>query len=155
MANSAHRDRQGPDWPLGNISVVTPGTQVNIMSLVDSTSANAPETVVGGPTVTGPGGVGDEYTVRAQQIIFHAAKAGAGPPLLAPNTAAKFIYIVRKPTAGGGGTADTGTIVKALSPGETFILGSAASNRNVFDPYRYFIDADTALDGCQVTLIIQ
>lgn len=152
MANSVHRDRQGPDWPLGLITVVTPGTQVSIMSLVDAASANAPETAVGGATPTGAGGVGDEYAPRAQQIIFQSYKAGTP---LGPNTAAKLVYIVRKPTAGGGGTGDNGTIVAALSPGQTFTLGSAASNRNVFNPYRYFIDADTASDGCLVTLVIQ
>lgn len=149
MGITVHKDKQGPVWPLGQISVVTPGTQVSIMSLVDSTNVNAPET----PT---PGTAGaDEYTSRAQQIIFQSYKAGAGPPLLAANTAAKLVYIVRKPTAGNGGTADTGVVIAALSPGQTFILGSAALNRNVFNLYEYFIDADTALDGCQVTAIIQ
>lgn len=149
MGISVHKDRQGPDWPLGIIAVAAPGTQVSIMSLVDAANVNAPES----PT---PGTSGaDEYTPRAQQIIFQSVKAGAAPPLLAANTAAKFVYIVRKPTGGNGGTGDTGVIVKALSPGETFILTAAALNRNALNPYRYFIDADTVGDGCLVTLIIE
>lgn len=153
MANSVHQDKQGPVWPLGNIAVPTPGTPVNIMSLVDSTNKNAPETAVGGPTVSGPGGVGDEYTCRAQQIIFQAAKAGAAPPKFAANTG--IVYIVKKALAGAGGQSDVGTVIKALAVGETFILGSSAQVRNVFNLYEFFIDADTANDACQVTAVIQ
>lgn len=149
MGISVHRDRQGPDWPLGNIALVTPGTPVSIMSLVDSASVND-------PNAPSPGTVGaDEYTVSAQQIIFQAVKAGAGPPLISAAANTGFIYIVRKATTGNGGTADTGVIVKALAPGETFILGSSALVKNVFNLYRYFIDGDTAGNGCQVTAIIQ
>lgn len=148
MGISIHRDRQGPDWPLGNIALVTPGTPVSIMSVVDPTLQNDPNTATPGAASA------DEYTVRAQQIIFHAVKAGAGPPLLA-NTNTGFIYIVRKATAGNGGTADTGVVIKALAPGETFILSSSALVKDVFNPYRYFIDGDTGTNGCQVTLIIQ
>jgi hypothetical protein len=118
------------------------------MSLVDPSGLNDPNS-------PSPGTAGaDEYTVSAQQIIFQSYKAGAGT-ILAPNTAGKLVYIVRKPTAGGGGVADNGTVIAALSPGQTFILGSSAMTKNVFNPYRYFIDADTGTDGCQVTLIIQ
>lgn len=145
MANSVHQDRQGPDWPLGNIAVPTPGTPVNIMSLVDPTLKDAPENATSSNTA--------EYTHRAQQIIFQAYKAGAGPPRLGANTG--IVYIVRKALAGAGGVADVGTIVAALSPGQTFILGSAALSRNVYNLYRYLIDADTANDGCEVTAIIQ
>ena len=148
MGVSVHKDKQGPIWPLGQIAVVTPGTQVSIMSLVDSTNVNAPES----PT---PGTSGaDEYTSRAQQIIFQAYKAGAGT-ILAGNTTNKLVYVVRKPTPGNGGTGDTGVVVVALSPGQTFVLGSAALDRNVYNLYEYFIDADTAGDGIQVTAIIQ
>jgi hypothetical protein len=133
-------------WPLGQIAVPTPGTYVSIMSLVDSSFVNAPEK----PT---PGTVGaNEYTNRAQQIIFQAYKVGSGTKLGA-NTGT--IYIVKPPLAGAGGVGDTGTIVTALTPGQTFVLSSAPENRNVFNLYEYYIDADTAADGCQVTAIIQ
>ena len=148
MPNSVHQDRQGPVWPLGNIAVVTPGTPVNIMSLVDPTSVNAPETPAGpGPSSS------NEYTMRAQQILFQAYKAGAAPPKLTLDTG--NIYIIKKPLAGAGGVGDVGTVVATLQPGGTFVLGSAALNRNVFNLYAFFIDADTAADGCQVTAIIQ
>ena len=81
------------------------------MSLVDATNVNQPET----PT---PGTAGaDEYTSRAQQIIFQALKAGAGPPSLANNTG--IVYIIKKGTSTGTGNAtDKGVIIKALVPGE-------------------------------------
>jgi hypothetical protein len=143
VANSVHQDRQGPDWPLGSIVVPTPGTPVSIMSLVDPTNTNAPES----PTST----TSNEYAPRAQQIIFQAFKSSATPPT---NTTA--IYIVRKGAGGGSGNrSDLGSIVAILSPGQTFVLSSAALNRDVFNPYRYFIDADTANDACQVTLLMQ
>lgn len=152
MANSVLQDPQGSDWPLGNIVVTAPGTPVRITSLVDSSAVNAPET----PTTTtafpagGQSSTADEFTRVAQQIIFQAFKAGAGPPKLALNTG--NIYIVRK---GGTGVADIGIVVAVLTPGQTFVLGSSAMVRNVFSLYRYFIDADTANDACQVTAIIQ
>lgn len=143
MANSVHQDRQGPDWPLGSIAVPTPGTPVSIMSLVDSGSVNAPESATSSTS--------SEYAPRAQQIVFQAFKASVTPP-----TNATAIYIVRKGVGGGSGNrSDLGTIVAILSPGTTFILSSSALNRDVFNPYRYFIDADSANDACQVTLLMQ
>jgi hypothetical protein len=153
MANSVLRDRQGPDWPLGNIVVPTPGTPVRITNLVDATAADAPETAVGGPTPTGASGVGDEYTYRANQIVFQAYKVGAAPPAFTPNTG--NIYILRKAGSGSNNKTDIGVIVAILQPGQTFTLGSSALVRNDFNPHRYWIDADTANDACQVTLIIQ
>jgi hypothetical protein len=145
MANSVHKDIQGPDWPLGNIVVVTPGTQVSIMSLVDPSLVNAPENPTGTTT--------DEYTRSAQQIVFQGFKVGANPPRLANNTG--NIYVVRKPLTGAGGTTDVGTIVAVIAPGQTFVLSSSSLVRNVFNLYRYLIDADNAGDACQVTAIMQ
>lgn len=147
MANSVMQDRFGPDFPLGNIVVTVPGTPVAITSLIDAARLNDPST----PT---PGTAGaDEYTVNAQQIIFQAVKASAAPPKLANNTG--NVYIVRKALAGGGGVGDLGIVIKMLVPGETFVLASSPQNRNVFNLYRYFIDADTANDACQVTALLQ
>jgi hypothetical protein len=148
MGVTVHKDKQGPVWPLGQIAVATPGTQVSIMSLVDPSSVNAPETAT-------PGTVGsDEYTCRAYAIIFMPFKAGSGT-ILAANTSNKLVYVVRKPTAGNGGTADTGVVVIALRPGDPpFVLTGAALNRNMFNLYEFFIDADSAGDGMQVTALI-
>ena len=146
MANSIMKDKHGPVWPLGNIIVAAAGTPVNIMSLVDSTLRDAPET--GTQTA-----VGYEFTNRAQQIIFQAFKAGAGPPSLAVNTG--NIYIIKKGGSGSLNATDKGAIIAVLTPGQTFTLASAPLNRNVFSPYEYYIDADTTNDACQVTLIIQ
>lgn len=143
MANSVHQDTHGPDWPLGSIVVPTPGTPVSIMSLVDPTNINAPESATSATS--------KEYAPRAQQIIFQAFKASVTPP-----TNATAIYVVRKGAgAGSGNRSDLGTIVAILSPGQTFILSSSAQNRDVFNPYRYLIDADSANDACQVTLLMQ
>jgi hypothetical protein len=147
MANSVEINRNGPLWPLGIIVVPTPGTPVSLMSLVDPSSLQAPET----PTTYG--GQVQEYTVRCQQIIFQGVKAGAGPPRVTNNSG--NVYVVLKPTAGAGGVADVGNIVVFITPGQTFILASAALNMDVFSPYEIFLDADTANDGALVSLIIQ
>jgi hypothetical protein len=148
MSNSVHKDKQGPIWPLGNIAVPTPGTYVSIMSLVDSGFTGAPETAT-------PGTAGAaEYTNRAYAIIFQGFKAGAAPPKLAANTG--VIYIVKTPIAAAGGVADVGTVIAAIRPTDPpFILTSAPLNRNTLNLYEYYIDADTAADGCQVVAIIQ
>lgn len=153
MTASVGKDKQGPIWCLGNIAVATPGVPVGIMSLVDSPSVNAPES----PT---PGTVGaDEYTNRAYEIIFQACKAGASHGL-AINTG--NIYICKRGNGTGTGNRDdTGAIVATLPPGVSttfpliFRLTAASLNRNVFSPYEFYIDADNAADGCQVTLLIQ
>jgi hypothetical protein len=144
MANSVHLDKQGPIWPLGNIIVPTPGTPVRITNLVDAVAVNAPEAATSSTS--------DEYTCRAQQIIFEAGKGG-GATKLAAN--AGNVYVVKKALSGAGGVGDVGTVIKTLKPGESFYLGSAAFSRNVFNLYAFYIDADTAGDGCQVTAIIQ
>lgn len=155
MPNSIMKDRQGPDWPLGIIAVVTPGTPVSIMSLVDPTNLNAPGTAVPAASANNTGAPtgGNEYTERAQQIIFQAYKV-SGSAGLAANTG--NIYIVRAGAGGGtGNRSDFGAIVACLTPGQTLILVGAAQNRDVFSPYRYRIDADNAGDSCLVTLLIQ
>lgn len=143
---SVQKDRQGPDWPLGFIEVVTPGTPVSIMSLVDPTSVNAPESATSATS--------NEYTVAAQQILFmgYTPNVAEGHGLI---TNTGNIYILRKGVQGAGNRDDYGSLVKVVAPGETFFLASAALVRNVYNPYRYYIDADNADDGAIVTLIMQ
>jgi hypothetical protein len=161
MTNSVHKDWNGPDWPLGVVVVATAGTPVNIMSLVDSGNVNDPAT--GTPTIGGQipsppiapktGDTSNEYTVRFQQIIFQGLKAGASHGL---QNNSGFIYIVRKAQGSGSGNRDDyGDIVAAIAPGQSFVLGSAALNRNVYNPYRYSVDADNNGDSCLVTGIVQ
>src|SRR5579864_7636326 len=146
MANSVHLDKQGPVWPLGLIIVPTPGTPVRITNLVDSAAVNAPEAVTSATS--------DEYTSRAYAIIFQGFKTGAAPPKLAANTG--IVYVVKKALAGAGGVGDVGTIIAAIRTGDPpFVLTSAPMNRNTFNLYEFYIDADTANDGCLVTAIIQ
>lgn len=144
MALSVQKDRFGPDWPLGLIVVAASGTPVNIMSLVDASNVNAPQTAT-------PGTAGaNEYTVLCQQIFFQAIKS-TGPAV--DNTGA--IYILRAGAGGGSGNkTDPGSIIKIIQPGETFYLSSAPLHAEQFNPYRYFIDADTNADACLCTLII-
>ena len=144
MANSVLQSRRGPIWPLGSIVVVTPGTPVNLMSLVDPTSVNAPQTAT-------PGTAGaDEYTVKCNQIIIQGVKSNAGTGL-ANNTG--NIYLILK-GKGSNNRTDTGCIVVTIAAGQTFILAPSAQNAEVFNPYLLFLDADNANDAGQVTLII-
>lgn len=142
MANSVMLDRIGPDWPLGFIKVVTPGAPVGIMSLVDASGVN-------NPTAPTPGTTGaNEYTVMFQQIQFQAFKPGASHGTQ-NNTG--NIYVCRTGVQGAGNRDDPGAIIATLTPGQTWVLSSSAVDRNVFGPYRYFIDADNANDGAFVT----
>jgi len=146
---SVQKDIQGPDWPLGLIAVAAAGTPVGIMSLVDPNSYNSPNTASSVNTA--------EYTVRAYGILFVACKAGASHGLQA-NTG--NIYICRKGVQGAGNRDDYGSIVTFLPPGSStvpssFFLLAAPLNRDVFSPYRYYIDADNNGDSCLVTLVMQ
>lgn len=152
MAPSVMRDINGPDWPLGNIVVAVPGTPVNIMSLVDPALGSAPEKLLPSP-------LSGEYSIRCWKILFQPYKVGAGPPAFALNTG--NIYVVRAGvTPGVGNKTDTGAVIAILPPGALttpppgFMLDMPANTFNTLNPYRYFIDADTAADACQVTLII-
>lgn len=140
MANSVHRDINGPDWPLGLITVAAPGTPVGIMSVLDAAAGSETSASVFDP----------EFTPRCQQLIFQAVKS-VGP--VVANTGA--VYILRKPAGGGtGNRTDSGTIVKILAVGETFVLADPALTGNALSMYRYLIDADNAADSCLVTAII-
>lgn len=146
MALSVMLDQNGPDWPLGIIIVVTPGTPVSIMSLVDPNSVNAPNTATTAATA------GEyEYSPLCQQIAFLAVKAGASHGTQ-NNTG--NIYIVRQGVQGAGNRDDYGAMVWALGPGSNLFLSSAPLVRETFSPYRYYIDADNAGDSCLVTLLI-
>ena len=94
-----------------------------------------------------------EFTVRAEEIVVQAVKPGASTGMVAN---AGYVYIMRKPVPpGSGGRLDSGSMVVSLAPGQTLFLTASPLNRNVWSPYRYFVDADVAGDGVLVTLIIQ
>ena len=147
MANSVHKNPQGPLWPLGSVVVGIPGTPVNMMVNIDSGKVDAPE------TATTPSS--KEYTVRAQQIIIQGFKAGAGGNGLVNNTG--NIYVVLNPGVGSGtgNRSDQGSIIECITPGQTAVLASAPLNRNVFNPYELYIDSDNGGDAAQITLLIQ
>jgi len=127
-------DPNGPDWPLGFIEVITPGTPVQVTSLVDPTNTYDPASTK------------SEYTRRVNQMMFQ----GYTPDTHGMKPNAGYVYIVRK----GGSRDDPGTIVKVLAPGETFFLAPTPMVRDVFSPYRYYIDGDNAGDGALVTCLI-
>lgn len=150
MALSVQKDIQGPLWPLGLITVVTSGTPVNLMSVVD------PGLNIWNPTTPTPGASGaiteniPEYTISAQQLIIFACKSVA--PIVA-NTG--FTYIVEKGAGGGSGNkTDSGSIIAIISATGNIVLGSAAFNKNVFSPYNLFVDADNSGDGILATLVV-
>lgn len=146
MANGVQKNPQGPFWPLGNLAVGTPGTPVNMMSLVDSTLKGEPGTV----TASGV----PEYTVRCNQIIIQGMKSNGGNGLT-NNTG--NIYVIQKgsPSPGTNNRSDLGAIILTVTTGLTGVLAVSPQNRNGFDPYMLWIDADNATDGAQITLVIQ
>jgi hypothetical protein len=142
--------KSGPTWPLGLITVATPGTPVGVMTLVDPNSYNAPETA----TATEAAGAAqqDEYTSVFQQIMFQGFKAGASHGL--QNNAGN-VYIMRKGVQGAGNRDDYGSCVAVLLPGQTIFIGSAPRNRDTFSGYQFYIDADNANDSALVTGFVQ
>lgn len=145
MTNSIQKNPNGPLWPLGFISVATPGTPANFMSVVDPTNVNAPDSATSA-TAT-------EYTPRCQEFIIVAQKPGAshGTQL---NTGNVYICVPGTGT-GTGNRDDTGSIIIPLVPGAVFFLSSAFINMNVWSPYKLLVDADNAGDGVLVTMVIQ
>jgi hypothetical protein len=142
--------KSGPVWPLGLITVATPGTPVGIMSLVDPSSYNAPETA----TAIEPAGSAqnDEYTSVFQQIMFQGFTSNAGTGVISNQG---NVYIMRKGVQGAGNHTDFGSMVAVLSPGQTIFIGSAPRNRDTFSGYQFYIDADTANDSALVTGFVQ
>ena len=146
MANGVAKCPNGPFWPLGNIVNVTPGTPVNMMSLVDPSNLNAPQTATPGTAGTG------EYTVRVNQIVIQGMKAsGSG---LGDNTG--NIYVILKATASPGtnNRSDFGSIILVVKSGLTGVIAAPAQETLKFSPNLLWIDADNAGDGAQITLII-
>lgn len=145
MVLSVLRSFRLSTFPLGLVNVATSGTKVGLMSVVDPNSLYAPGTAT-------PGTAGaTEYSCRAQQIAFQACKSVA--PFV-DNTGA--VYILVAPAGSGtGNKTDSGVIVHALQPGETFFLASAPLNVNVFSGYDFWLDADNSGDGVLACLIIQ
>lgn len=145
MAQSVSKNPQGPFWPLGLIKVPSPGTPVGIMSLVDPSSVNAPESATSATS--------NEYTPRANQVVFQGMKPGASHGLV-PNTG--YVYILMKGVgAGSGNYDDQGVLIGVIPPGGSFSLASAPLNRNTISPYEIYLDADVASEGATVLLIIQ
>lgn len=144
MALSIHKSIAGPMWPLGLILVPTPGTPVNIMSLVDANNNNAPETVVG------PGGAGLGTAPTCHKIFIQAVKANANNNGLTTSTG--NVYLCTGPAGGNGGKADYGCVLFVLQPGQSATWPASEVERDSVSPYRFFIDADSANDGALVCL---
>ena len=152
MTDSIQRDPRGPDWPLGFIGVAVAGTPVGIMSLVDASSVNSPNTLVP-PTSGATPALTLGFSPSCHQIMFQALKPGVGNIGTRLNTGLVYVVRVGK-TPGTGNREDMGSIVKTLTPGETWVLSSNPANGDTFSPYRYRIDGDNVGDGAFVTLLI-
>jgi hypothetical protein len=135
---SVLQDPHGPDWPLGFIKVLAPGTPVSIMSLVDPAGVNAPGAATSATS--------DEYSRRCQQIMFQ----GWQPDTHGMKLNTKNVYIMRA----GANYDDPGAMVAVLAPGQTLFLASAPVVVDVFSPYQFFLDADVKDEGALVTLFI-
>lgn len=146
MANSIQVNPSGPIWPLGSIVVAVPSTPVGFMSLVDPNNYQAPGTI---PTAAHA----QQYTVRAQQILIQALKAGASHGTQ-DNTGNIYICMYGARVGGSGNRDDLGSVLFTLEPGQTLFLASAPMNRNIYSPYDLYVDADNANDSAQVTLFI-
>lgn len=147
MANTVQKSPNGPFWVLGNIAVATPGTPVPIMGLVDPTLINDPNN----PTT--PASM--EYPPRGQAFLMQGFNQGGLTAIgLRVNTG--NVYLIKRGTgAGSGNREDAGVIVAVILPGTQQNLSAAALNLDVFNPYDFYVDADNAGDGLQVTLIVQ
>jgi hypothetical protein len=135
--------KSGPTWPLGLIVVAAAGTPVGIMSLVDPSSVNAPETATTASS--------DEYTSCFQQLMFQGFKANTD----GLQTNAGNVYIMRKGVQGLGNRDDYGAMVAVLLPGQTIFISSAPRVRDTFSGYQFYIDADNNGDSALVTGFVQ
>lgn len=141
----------GPFWPLGNIVVGTPGSSVCVMSLVDANNNSAPETVSGGGGPGAAGQVGFATTPTFHAIRIQGLKAGANNNGLVNNSGNIYVCIG---TANTNNRNDYGCVVQMIAPGVTQDIRLLEVDRDTASPYRVRIDADTANDGAQCTLII-
>lgn len=152
MANSVIQDPTGVDWPLGFISIATPGTPVNLMVNVDPTSANAP----GHPQGPGSLPAGPEFTPRCHRIQLQGFHPSGTTGMIA-NT--KNAYVMRAPgpnnqfAGGAGNYNDPGAIVAIVPAGQTIYIPALETDQASISPYRYTLDADVASEGALVTLL--
>lgn len=117
----------GPFWPLGPITVATPGTPVPLTQNLNAL----------GQSYTSTGS--SAYAAAFNQWLLQAGAANTGN-----------IYLIYP----GGSKADPNTIILALIPGQFYALSTSARNGNVFGLNDFVIDADTANDFVQVTGLV-
>ena len=100
---------------------------------------------------TGAAVATNEFTMRCQQIVIQGVKSNAGTGVV-NNTG--NVYVMLK----GNGTSnrtDFGAMVLIVAPGATAVIASAPFDVNVFNPHKFFLDADTAGDSALITMIVQ
>lgn len=145
MALSVYQKYWGPIWPLGFVPVANNGTPVNIMSVVDPSNNNSPNT----PTTYG--GVVAEQSPTCHRIVFQGIKPGANNNGMIANTG--NIYVLRSPAGNGSGNrTDSGCIVGMCFPGQGYTYQSAEVDGNTLSPYDLRIDSDVDGEGALVTL---
>lgn len=142
MADSVHKDINGPIWPLGFIKVVSAGTPVSIMSLVTASVGSQAGSQVGSTDRS-------EYAARGCQLRFRGMKTNThGMQNNSGN-----VYIIKKFGANGS-RDDYGTIIDVLTAGAMIELPTKQAESNCINPYEYYIDADNANDGAIVDLMV-
>lgn len=151
MANSVIQDPFGVDWPLGFVTIATPGTPINMMANVDPGLVNAP----GKPT--GPGlPPAAEFSPRCHRIQLQGFHPSGTTGMIA-NT--KNAYVMRAPgpnnqfAGGAGNYNDPGAIVAIVPAGQTVYIPALETDQASISPYRYTLDADVAGEGALVTLL--
>lgn len=146
MANSVLKIKGGPMWPLGFIGIVTPGTPVLLSSYIDPNNYNAPGVFNAAQS--------DEYVqARFNQIMIQAIKPGATHGW--QRNVGNVYVLMSGDGTGSANRDDQGVLIAYLEPGQNYIINPSAQNRDVYSPYSFWVDGDTAADGVTVLGILQ
>jgi hypothetical protein len=142
MAFSIHRDRTGPEWPLGYVNDSNNGTPVCLMVNVDANNYGAPN--------SGTNSNVPEYSSVCRAIGIQGYHPGNNNNGMVNNTG--NIYLLRAPAGGSGNRSDPGAMVKIIPPGGDFFFTIDGTGQTMFSPYNYFIDSDVNNEGALCTL---
>jgi hypothetical protein len=115
-------------WPLGKISVGTPGTAVALNTNVGAQTNGTP--------TTRPSG-------NVNQLI-----------LMAPATNTALVYLIRKVNGLTVSKANTNFIVAILGPGQTVSLPATQMVGTAINLDDYVVDADTAANFVIPTAVV-
>ena len=147
MALSKQQMRGGPVWPLGFVQCANNGTKVCIMVNVDPSNLNAPDTP-NPPTPSFPSNK-SEYTPTFKGIGIQGYKPGANNNGMVVNTG--NVYLLSAAAGGTGNRADSGSIIKVITPGSDFFYPPPNPGLDMFSGYYLYLDVDVDGEGALVT----